>query len=444
MTLRLRLTLIITGLLLFSIVAGLSRVVLSARESVAAEVESTLEYSGQLLDVFLGAHQAHIVPEDLPQLIESLLQIDNVRHLQVDVLSTNPMYQHLIKREEVDEIDAPRWFVNLVRPAPLELVRSLGADSGTALVLRTNPNDEIEEIWQDTRTTIQLRLVAIIVFNTLLVYLISRWLKPLDAISEVLKDVQHGDFSRRIPSMSLPELNMLASKMNRLTSVLGASKSENDRLTRKALDIQERERRNMAQELHDALGQSVSAIKAIAVSIEQRTRTSDSGTSASAREIEQIADKAYNSVRILISQLRPSVLDELGLVAALQQMTDDWNDYHEDTFCKLRIDGEFDSLQENQQINIYRIVQEALTNIAKHSKADEVTILLGGKEVISLIISDNGVGYDPGEIEKGMGLVGIRERVQVLRGELTISTMPGEGVSIQIELPRLQSSIRRR
>src|SRR5690606_20100522 len=103
-----------------------------------------------------------------------------------------------------------------------------------------------------------------------------------------------------------------------LASVLGASKSENDRLTRKSLMIQEQERRVLAQELHDAMGQSVSAIKAIAVGIRQRGQD-DAQIVEGARRIEEASGAIYSSVKGMIGRLRPAVLDELGLVAALQQ-----------------------------------------------------------------------------------------------------------------------------
>lgn len=444
MSLRLRLTLLITWLLILGIAAGMVRVVLNARTSIVEEVNSSFNFTLAIVDTFIGAEQNYLNTEVMPELMQDLERIGQVRHVELEVFPADSVYQNLQPSSEPESISAPAWFVNLVRPQVMETSRQLGESDGTLLLIRTDPSAEIEEIWGDTKATILWSLVAILIFNAILLYLITRWLKPLESIVEVLDQVQYGDFSRRIPAMRLPELNLIADKVNRLTSVLGASKSDNERLTRKALDIQERERRNMVQELHDALGQSVSAIKAIAVSIAQRSRGVEPAISQNATEIEQIADKAYNSVRVLISQLRPSVLDELGLVVALQQMTDDWNDYHENTFCKLRVDGDFDTLKENQQINIYRIVQEALTNIAKHANADEVNIILSGKEVISLIISDNGRGFDPEQIEKGMGLASIRERVQTLRGELSIITRPGEGVTIQIELPRLQSAKRRR
>src|SRR5690606_4302282 len=98
----------------------------------------------------------------------------------------------------------------------------------------------------------------------------------------------------------------------------------------------------------------------------------------SALNIERISDDAYQSVRNLMAWLRPAILDELGLVLALQHMVDDWNSHHEDTFCSLRIDADVSRLDAQRQIQVYRIVQEALTNVAKHAQADRVEVSITG------------------------------------------------------------------
>jgi len=184
------------------------------------------------------------------------------------------------------------------------------------------------------------------------------------------------------------------------------------------------------------LGQSVNAIKAIAVSIQHRTNELDPVSAESAKNIERIPNDAYNSVRQMMSNLRPTVLDELGLVPALNNMVDEWNLYHEDTFCRLRIEGEFKNLVDDQEINVFRIIQEGLTNIAKYAQAQQVDVVLTGGEIITLIINDDGVGFVTSEVAQSMGMMGIRERVKTLHGELDISAKPGQGVSIHIEFPR--------
>jgi two-component system sensor histidine kinase UhpB len=241
----------------------------------------------------------------------------------------------------------------------------------------------------------------------------------------------------------MPELDEIARKINHLVGVLGVSKSDNERLARQALTAKEQERRYFAQELHDSLGQSVSAIKAMAVSIAMRVRDTDPVTAESATKIEKISDTAYSSVHDLMAWLRPAILDELGLTHALRHMVDEWNAHHEDTFCRLRMEGRLDDLREEQKINVYRIVQEALTNAAKYAEASTIDITLGGQEVISLIIIDDGQGFDQDKVVLGMGLSGMRDRVNMLQGSVTISSRPGKGTSIHVEFPRVTGYRRR-
>ncbi len=331
----------------------------------------------------------------------------------------------------------------LVLPESRHPIRRFTQDNGDIISIYADPGDEIAEIWADTRARLIANLLFLLVLFSVLAYFTRRWMGQLESVAEVLDNVEQGDFSRRLRTFDLPELRRVSDRINRLTSWLGSSKSENERLTRKSITVQEQERRYLAQELHDSLGQAVSAIKAIAISIEERSRQTDPTSAASARNIEEIANTAYASVRKLMTSLRPQVLDELGLVAGLNQMVDDWNLHHEDTFCRLRIDGEFATLHEDQQINLYRIIQEALTNISKYARAENVSVTLSGNEIITLIIIDDGVGFVMSEITQNMGLTGIRDRVTLLRGAMEIASKPGKGVSIQIEFPRLDNFRRR-
>lgn len=138
-----------------------------------------------------------------------------------------------------------------------------------------------------------------------------------------------------------------------------------------------------------------------------------------------------------MGRLRPAVLDELGLVAALQHMVDEWNEHHRDIFCSLKVAGEFHSLDPHQQIQLYRIVQEALTNIVSHAEADqaEVELAASGAGSVRLSVRDNGRGFDPVAVSGGMGLAGMRERARALGGQCRIDSEAGRGASIEIDFP---------
>jgi len=225
-----------------------------------------------------------------------------------------------------------------------------------------------------------------------------------------------------------------------MAAVLQTSRDENRLLTQKSLAIQEDERRILAQELHDEFGQSITAIKAVLASIEQMKLQDSDMLKSSARTIGTFSDRMYEVARRMMRQLRPAILDEFGLILALQDMIDDWNSRHEDVFCHFEFKGKFDELGEEVNISIYRVIQESLTNIVKHAHASDVTVYLDRVENdpsynfgVKLLIKDNGIGFDE-TTPRGLGLLGMRERVEALKGSFTIKSATNEGVEIIVSL----------
>ncbi len=137
-------------------------------------------------------------------------------------------------------------------------------------------------------------------------------------------------------------------------------------------------------------------------------------------------------------RLRPTILDNLGLVEALKDEIDAWSSRHSETRCQFDYSGDLDELDEQINIMLYRIVQESLTNIAKHAAADSVSVAIiqRGKQ-IQLVIEDNGKGVDltGTDKNKGLGLIGMRERVETIEGSFEIVSSPGNGFKININAP---------
>ncbi|HEY0963267.1 MAG TPA: ATP-binding protein [Pseudomonadales bacterium] len=430
MSLRVRLSLIVSLLFAVGMVLGLSFLIGSARQRVAEEVGSAAMLTSQLLESVLADAGVEGI-RDHTQLLERLGAIENARHLDISIGSEGSMPPP----EPALASDAPGWFVWLVQAQPLRYAVPLGG--GEDIVIRANPADEIDEVWRETRTFIFVLSFVLLVLNGLLYVTLGRWLAPVSAIVAQLDEAEQGDFSGRLPPASLPELKAIAEKLNELTATLRSSQEENDRLTQMALVIRENERRHLARELHDELGQSISAIKAMAFSIAQRLRGVDDMSAEGAARIGTISNEIGSQVRSMMSRLRPPVLDELGLIAALQSMIDEWNRVHRETFCSfrssVRADGDFGALDADAQINLYRIVQEALTNAARHAQAERIDITLTASGThYDLVITDDGRGYDPATIRAGMGLSGIRERSHALNGTLDLVSSPGAGVRIEL------------
>jgi glucose-6-phosphate-specific signal transduction histidine kinase len=214
---------------------------------------------------------------------------------------------------------------------------------------------------------------------------------------------------------------------------------ENRLLIQKSLEVQEEERKHLARELHDELGQCITAIQADAESIRDLSPQCDKRVTISADAILNVSAHVYDVVHSMMHLLRPSVLDNLGLVEALKDEIKAWNKRNPKTVCIHYFDGDLSALGERTNITIYRIVQECLTNIAKHAEAEHVIIKVNNDtDKLHLNISDDGKGMETNLKIKslGLGLIGIRERVQALNGVFFYETSTGNGFRIFINIPQ--------
>jgi PAS domain S-box-containing protein len=218
--------------------------------------------------------------------------------------------------------------------------------------------------------------------------------------------------------------------------------AENRRLTWRLFAVQEMERRRLSRELHDELGQWLSAVQAHAQLIAALAGTDLPDIRESADEIKESIETAMRNVRRMIRDLRPAVLDALGLEESLRELVSRWGANHPAISCDLALDGGLGALDEALSITVYRIVQEALTNVVSHADASEVRIELyrspgAGPEddVLSVTVVDDGKGIIPGARSEGMGLLGMRERVLTAGGTFDLESSPGRGVRIRVKLP---------
>ncbi|HNB78688.1 MAG TPA: sensor histidine kinase [Rhodocyclaceae bacterium] len=215
------------------------------------------------------------------------------------------------------------------------------------------------------------------------------------------------------------------------------SEEQYRRLSRRYLEAQESERRHLARELHDELGQYLNAIKVDAVALRDYTKSSGGDARRSAATIVDLTDHVYGVVRTLMSQLRPVALDELGLIPALQHCIEGWRmrlpQLGFDLFAN---EGELGMLDEQVRLTAFRIVQESLTNAARHARATRVSVMLGREAgTIRAVVQDDGIGMDAKTRTNGLGLVGMRDRVEALGGTLSIRSSPQFGTRIEARIP---------
>ena len=199
----------------------------------------------------------------------------------------------------------------------------------------------------------------------------------------------------------------------------------------------EDERRSLARELHDELGQYVSAIKIFAQNINNKSE-GNKDIKMSASSVTSAANQIYDGMHNIIRKLRPGALDNLGLSETIKDAVSTWKKQHKNLKFSLKIVGEINDLGEAININIYRMIQEAMNNALKHSNANEITIKLNIiKNSLKLEFYDDGVGFDTKILKdsKQFGLIGIKERVQSLKGTFDLQTSPSNGARLIILIP---------
>ena len=214
---------------------------------------------------------------------------------------------------------------------------------------------------------------------------------------------------------------------------LSSALADNRELAHAHVLSQEAERKHLARELHDELGQYLVAIKLETSRIE----TEPSGDHAgAATRIASCVAHMQRAATDMIRRLRPVGLDELGLNAALEHGIDQWRRRQPQLDVELQLDPRVDRLGEARDLAIYRVVQEALTNATRHSQASHVFVrIVREPSGVRVEVRDDGIGFEDTEAAEGFGLRGMRERLVALGGSLQVTTSPGNGVAIEATLP---------
>ncbi len=305
-----------------------------------------------------------------------------------------------------------------------------------------------DSLWRTVTTiTAQLLLTTVLVAAvgiaaaSALTWVLTR---PIKTLVDATRAVGRGDLSERVTRWADDEIGELAEAFNAMTGQLAQAeqaRAERDRLRAQLLEqvmaAQEEERRRIARELHDETGQAITTLLVGLRALMEEC--SLPAVQNQAEELRAVAAGTLEGVRNLALELRPSVLDDMGLAAALERYVSEYRLRH-----RLDVDIAVRGLKEGRlpapvETALYRIVQESLTNIARHARASTVSILLEQSPgSVRVIVEDNGCGFDPQAVQSEtshLGLYGMQERAGLLGGTLTIESTPGLGSSIFVEVP---------
>lgn len=410
-----------------------------ARQSVDKEIASSLNLAAQLIQ--LNARTPGTAVFDVSAWLPHFVSLEQTRHLQIRLEKpSGEVLKFTAGAKSLPNHDSPpAWFIHWVTRPYQELSQQLLNPDGErmTLIIRADPLDEITEAWKESRAFfISLLLMTTAIFLAInLVF--AKALKALNVILDALKDMEQGNYQQKLPEFSIQEYDRIAKAVNHLTAVLDAANRRNRALTQHSLAIQEEERQRLARELHDELGQSLTAIKVMAVTI-QKTPAETASISAA---IADLCDHLITVVRSMMRNLHPLALTELGLKATLEDLLDYWSARHPELAWRLSCDGAVDELGQATAIQLFRVVQECLTNIVRHAKAKHVSVSLvmerlpanGGR--LCLNITDDGQGCElDGQLNR-FGLLSMRERIKSLGGAISFQSASGQGMAVQVTIP---------
>lgn len=440
MSLRLRLNLLITLLMLLFMIAVGVILIKGAKSATQESVEAATHVTTQLLDtVILSSNQnlewgyTHDV---LKRFLEQLGQVRSNKIVLYDrrreVIYQSPDSQY--RSEE----KPPQWFYTMLDPKEESVSRLIRFGR---LEVRPDPGGTIRESWSKMRKLFWIGLGFFVALNMAVYWMLGRLLQPLQPILNTINQMEQGDLSARLPEFNLPEFEKIGHSLNRMAESLAVEREleENRQFTHLIQKHIEEERRSLARELHDELGQYVTAIKTFAVAIASKTREKAPEVEANAQTIVAAANHIYDGMHNIIKQLRPGSLDNLGLPETLKDLVNSLQEQHQDLKVNLHLAGDLNTLGETLNINLYRMVQESINNAIKHAQASilEIDLKLTDANGLELVIKDNGKGMDIEAVDQTnhFGLLGIRERVQGLHGSFSVDSTFNNGTAINIKIP---------
>jgi two-component system sensor histidine kinase UhpB len=440
--------------LLGALIAG-GIAIFNTRMATRVEIEASLEVAQRFVSATVKDLAAQGKLDELPEQLP--LQLKNLRHVRILLVDAFGNMT-LVSPQRPDGAQNPRWvpswFTAWVSPKLAgRAVKVIAADNRQPVIIVGEPADEIAEAWRDFYVLALAWLVLNAFILAVLYVVLGRVLDPLANLSRGLHSLEDGDYGTRLRLPKVRELTAIAGRFNMLATALDTARDENKRLYRQLISVQEQERREIANELHDEAGPCLFGITANASSI--RT-IADQVADRRSAEIAQrvgiilsIAERLKLMNRALLKKLRPGPLGDVKLAELLEELISDFQRHHPGTEIGLSLRGLANSYGEAIHVTLYRCIQEGITNAIRHGDARTVEIEIEerrqqkrGKPTLNLAIKDDGIGFAPAT-PKGFGLTTMTERMRSLGGSCVIESVPGKGATLRIQIPIQRSKSER-
>jgi two-component system sensor histidine kinase UhpB len=446
LSLRGRISLLLALVLALGIAVNIARQVAEAGPRVQAEDQSVIRLAREFIEMIVA--ELKEAPDPDGKLNQIAHDLNRQRHISI-ALRDAAGNALTAPRPDADD-DArgpPAWFVSVVHPeqTAVSVPVSIHGNPGS-LLITSHPNDEIAEIWDGILTQLEIGSAIALALFLVIMTVVGRALRPLESLSHAMTALEAGRYDARVAPGGAPELAAICTKLNLLAATLGEAVEEKRRLAERTVSLQDRERKEVARELHDEFGPYLFSLRAHATALaklsEARELSADAVRKHGSAILEQVnALQQFN--RRVLERLRPVGLAELGLRQALESLSRLWRQSHPDVTIETTISPALGTTGETADLTIYRIVQESLTNVFRHAGATFVNVTIEpvgqpggqreGRGCARVRVCDNGHGMEP-DHRLGFGLVGMRERILALGGTLNVASGEG-GVTVEALIP---------
>ena len=460
MTLRLKINLIVGALTVLFVAAVLALQLRSMRESVHEEVVAANRVASQLLHRNAWVYAA----QGTPAMLAFLQGIGRIRSNDITLLDAQggELYRSPPSPYKAGR-DAPDWFEALIAPEPS--TQSIEFPDGK-LIVRSNASRATIDAWDYVVVLVGAALALLIAVNLLVFWLVGRTVRPFGEIVRALQRLEAGHFDAALPPLPGTEAAAIGGAFNRMMGVLRhnieterraalaeSRLSDSRELTRWIEQQLEQERRLIAHELHDELGQSVTAMHSMAVSIAQRARGVDEQAEQAARLIADEASRLYEAMHGIIPRLAPLTLDRFGLADALADLVERTRRSHPGVEIELRVGLGDAKLDADAALALYRGAQEGMTNALRHGHARSIEVALSRDAGVdadadadadnaTLTVRDDGDGLaaDAAPRSGHHGLRWLAERAEGLGGSFRIAGRAPRGVELRVTLPIVRAA----
>jgi two-component system sensor histidine kinase UhpB len=450
LSLRARLNTLLALVLVLGLVINIARLLLEAGPRVAAEDQSVVRLARGFVETLVSDLNDASDPEaGLDQIVEGLKRL---RHVSItrahDAAASGAPVAAAPSENSGEPPQVPEWFLTLIHPEQTTVGVPIAANGRSlgSLVITSHPTDEIAEIWDGIITQIEVGSAIAAALFLITMTVVSRALQPIKSLADAMSSIEAGYFDTSVTPSGSPELAAICRKLNHLASVLKAAVEDKRLLAERVVSLQDVERKEIARDLHDEFGPYLFALRAHASSLTRLADASAPDLDALRQHIGAMSDQVnalqqFN--RRVLERLRPVGLAELGLADALAALLRLWRETHPGVVIETSISPSLGARGETAELTIYRIIQEALTNVFRHAGATRIDIAVepaasrrtGAVETAAIMVSvrDNGAGL-PADHRQGFGMLGMRERVLALGGTMTVAST-NHGVTVEALVP---------